>query len=211
MLLAVAINVRAGESPHEIGFRVDNLRAAARLVLPATLLLALPIVAASAALHAPVRVRTLALGLLVYPLWGLAQQYALQAVVYRRVRAAGAGAWSAPVASALFAVVHVPNPGLVLLTFVGGCVWCELYRRVPNLFVLGVSHGFVATLVLTLLPAGLTGGLRIGPDYLRHRAPQHAEAAAAFGMAQAAARGARHAIGPADARGRMRDRPIGRE
>ena len=173
VLLAVAINVRANESPGEVGFRVDNLWAAARLVLPATLLLALPVILLAFVVHGHVRMHRLALGLALYPLWGLAQQYALQAVVFRRARAAGAGVWAAPLAAALFALVHAPNPGLVLATFVGGIVWCELYRRVPNLFLLAVSHGALATLLLALLPWRVNGGLRIGPDYVRaHRAHQ---------------------------------------
>ncbi len=173
VLLAVAINVRARESPWAVGFRVDNLRQAARLTAPPTLLLALLILLTAIVFHGHIRTRSLAIGFFAYPLWGLTQQYALQGVVYRRVRRAGAGAWAAPLAAALFALVHAPNPGLMLMTFVGGWLWCELYRRAPNLFVLAFSHGVLATLLLALLPWRITGGMRIGPGYLhfhaRHR------------------------------------------
>lgn len=183
VLLAVAINVRAGESPWAVGFRVDNLRQAARLTAPPTLLLALLILLTAVVFHGHVRTRSLLIGLVAYPLWGLTQQYALQGVVFRRVRRAGAGAWAAPLAAALFALVHAPNPGLILMTFVGAWLWCELYRRAPNLFALAVSHGLLATLLLGLLPWQITGGMRIGPGYLhfhaRHRVQYAARAPAA--------------------------------
>jgi membrane protease YdiL (CAAX protease family) len=176
VLLAVAINLRAGESASEVGFRVDNFGRAARLAAAPTLVLALLIVGGALLLHGRLHARALLIGGLLYPLWGFTQQYALQGIVWRQVRRAGLGAWAGLVAAGLFALVHAPNPGLMLMTFVGGCVWCELYRRAPNLFVLGISHGLLATLLLALLPLGVTGGLRIGPDYLRFHAARAAHA-----------------------------------
>ncbi len=170
VLLAVAINIRAGESPRDVGFRVDDLGRAARAALAPTLALALLIGIGALVTGGHTRPRALAIGLVLYPLWGLLQQYALQGIVHRRLRRAGTGALASPLAAALFALVHAPNPGLMALTFVGGWVWCEVYRRAPNLFVLGVSHGLLATLTLALLPLRLTGDLQIGPHYLRYLA-----------------------------------------
>jgi membrane protease YdiL (CAAX protease family) len=168
MLLAVGVNIRAGESPRDVGFRVDNLGRAARTAAPPTLALALLIGIAAVVVHGDPRPRAFPTGLVFYPLWGVTQQYALQGIVHRRLRRAGAGALASPLAAALFALVHAPNPGLVAMTFVGGWVWCEIYRRESNLWVLGISHGVLATLALALLPLRLTADLRIGPGYLRY-------------------------------------------
>jgi len=74
----------------------------------------------------------------------------------------------APVtAAALFALVHVPNPGLVAMAFAGGWIWSTLFRREPNLLVLAASHAALAVVGDAMLPASVTGGYRLGPRYVR--------------------------------------------
>jgi membrane protease YdiL (CAAX protease family) len=77
-----------------------------------------------------------------------------------------ASPWGAALMSAsAFALFHVPNPLLVGVTFLGGVVSCLLYRRVPNVFVLGVAHAVISTTLFSALPASITHKLRVGPGY----------------------------------------------
>ena len=92
--------------------------------------------------------------------------YGLLCLLYRRLldviaspRSAALGAGSA------FALFHLPNPLLVGVTFVAGSVSCALYRRVPNVFVLGIAHAAISMVLFSALPVSMTHQLRVGPGY----------------------------------------------
>ena len=166
--LAVASQFRRGETPMQLGFRVDNvivaLRNTAAVVVPA----ALAVVAAGALLrswHFPSWQHSL-IGLPWLVLWAVAQQYGLLCFFYRRFleilerpQAATAAA------SVTFAVFHVPNGFLIAVTLCAGAVACMLYRRSPNIFVLGLAHATLSFVLYSALPLTLTHGLRVGPGY----------------------------------------------
>ncbi len=159
-----------GDSLADIGLRLDNVRACTRLAAPATAVLAAAVVGLGLYLGS-IRPdwRHLAIGLSTYPFWALAQQYAVQSIVLLRVQDVGLrGRPAALITAALFATAHMPNPGLVVMVFVSGWVWCEIFQRHPNLLVLALSHGWLGTLVFVALPAIVTGRLQIGPNYLAH-------------------------------------------
>jgi hypothetical protein len=99
--------------------------------------------------------------------WGTAQQWVLQTVVLREARRVTSRNKSIIVASALFAVVHAPNPLLMIMTFAGAFGWCAIYARHPNILPLGVSHAIATIALLYSFDANLTGHLRIGDAYLR--------------------------------------------
>lgn len=159
------------EGMRDLGLRLDNFRAAARLLaLPMTvftiLLLAVGWYASSinfvrwrgggAILGLPV------LGIL----WGLLQQYVLQGFINRRAQMVwGSGKLSIFVVAAVFAVLHLPNPLLTLVTFAGGVVWAWVYQRAPNLFALGLSHGIMTWVLISSIPASALHGLRVGFKY----------------------------------------------
>jgi hypothetical protein len=107
--------------------------------------------------------------------WGAAQQWVLQTVVLREVRqvlGAQRTALHAPKsaiagAAFLFALVHLPNPFLMLMTFTGALGWCAIFARYPNIIPLGVSHALATLAVLYAFDDAITGRLRIGAAYLR--------------------------------------------
>ena len=80
----------------------------------------------------------LTLGL--YPIWGLAQQFALQNFIARNlVGMIPSSLGLALVAAALFSASHYPRMELVVLTLVGGIFFTWIYRRHPNLWAVGIA------------------------------------------------------------------------
>jgi membrane protease YdiL (CAAX protease family) len=148
--------------------RVDNLTAAASAAAWPTAVAAVVVIAAGAILASPQPdLQRAAVNLVYYVLWGFAQQYALQGFVLLRFVDAGLGRLAPVAAASLFALVHAPNPGLMLMTFAGGWMWATLFRREPNLLVLALSHAILAVVADAMLPPDVTGGYRLGPRYLR--------------------------------------------
>jgi hypothetical protein len=99
--------------------------------------------------------------------WGTAQQWVLQVVVLREARRLTSPNKSIVLAAFLFALVHTPNPFLMVMTFVGALGWCAIFIRYPTIIPLGMSHAIATLAVLYAFDDGITGRLRIGHAYLR--------------------------------------------
>jgi membrane protease YdiL (CAAX protease family) len=129
------------------GLRRDNLAAAAR----ATLVITVPLVICGTAYgfttgHFPPP-RGFWLILLLYPAWGIAQQFLLNAMLARNLSTL-LPAWAVVLLSAvLFAAAHAPDLPVVALTLLAGALWVLMYRRWPNLWALGIAHGIIGTVV----------------------------------------------------------------
>jgi membrane protease YdiL (CAAX protease family) len=101
--------------------------------------------------------------------WGAAQQWVLQTTILREVRRHASPRTSIVVAAVLFALVHVPNPFLMLMTFIGALGWCAIFSKYPNIAPLAVSHAVATLALLYAFDDDVTGRLRIGQAYLRLR------------------------------------------
>jgi hypothetical protein len=164
----LASNVLHRDSFTRLGIRFDNLARAARVMLPPTAIAAGVVLALGLMLSSPrLSLERLFLNFGYYILWGFAQQYALQAFILLRLLDGGLTGRAPPAAAALFALVHFPNPGLVVMTFAAGWMWCALFRREPNLLILAVSHACLAVVAEAMLPAAVIGGYHVGPKYLQ--------------------------------------------
>lgn len=177
-MLALALIVNShrvrGEKLGEIGFGFRHFGRALAKVAPLTLL-ACAVFAAIGYLtdsfHLTSHFWT---SLLFVPVWGLAQQYALQSFIYRRMRSVFVDETAAPdeqrrqinrtisATAAIFALAHAPNLMLMLLTLLGALLWSWVYERAPNLWALGLSHAAISLMLMTSLPSWLLPSLSVG-------------------------------------------------
>ena len=170
--IGLAAQLRTREGPFDIGIRLDNLGSATRDALLATTVIGLLLLGSGLLLGSldfpPLRLwpADLRLGIA----WGTLQQYGLLCIYYRRFREILPSDRLDPqwVTGAVFGLLHLPNPFLTLATFGAGVLSCWLYRRTPNLVILGIMHGVVSFLITGCLPNGITMGMRVGPGYYHY-------------------------------------------
>lgn len=127
------------------------------------------IAAVMGTLHGLLGVRTPLLHASGYLVWALVQQYIQQAFFFGRIEQLTsngllAGFWTA----LLFSLAHVPNPVLVPVTFVGGWILTELFRRYGTLYPLAVAHGLIGLAIAVSVPDHLHHHMRVGLGYLRY-------------------------------------------
>lgn len=171
-----------GETRQEIGWRCDNFFAAMRWVALLMGLFAIPLIITAWMLTSESDIPSGQTGRLfggggeldssrgAQLFWrsamifsGLAQQYLMQGFINRRAQIVfGRGFVSIFVVGLIFALLHLPNPWLVLAAFTEGIGWAFIFQRVPNLFALAVSHAVMTRLIIILIPDHVLQGLRVG-------------------------------------------------
>ena len=165
LAITLAGHRRRGETAHDLGFRIDNIGQSAKLVFTyvAPLIVLLVVVGLALDLHREPPIDRLWTRVALMPLFGIAQQYGLLGFYYRRFQEVLPGPWASALASAsVFAILHAPNTPLLIMTFLVSVGACYLYRRAPNLWVLGLAHGLLSITVAMFLAKLLLFGLKVG-------------------------------------------------
>lgn len=116
--------------------------------------------------------RAVGLSLLFYPLYAAVQLTLLLVLPWPSLIRVSRGRTTvaAAVAAALFALVHWPNPLLIVLTGGGMVFWAREYARGRPVWTLAVSMGLLATLAAQGLPDAVNHHMRVGPAEARLRA-----------------------------------------
>ena len=160
------------EHLRDLGFRLDNFGRAIILLIPPMALISVVLLIIGwltghrmnfLSWHVE---RPLLLQLAVGIAWGFLQQYILQGYVNRRAQIIWGKGWlSVTVVAIVFSFLHLPNPWLMVITFVGGVVWATIYQNTPNLFALAISHSIMTWILVSALPPRVLQHLRVGLKY----------------------------------------------
>ena len=170
-ILPVGANLLHGDRPRDSGLRADNIGKSAREACAATAVLAAAVAAAAVVgrgWHFEPWPRFAGRAGQILAL-GFVQQYLLQAFMLRRLRQGGlSGRWAAVAAAVLFASLHAPNLVVAALAAAAAIVWCSLFLRHANLFVLGLSHALLSLWVYYAWPKTWHLRLAVGPKALKY-------------------------------------------
>jgi membrane protease YdiL (CAAX protease family) len=102
-----------------------------------------------------------------YAVWAGLQQLILQCFfLARSVRLIPNATAAAALSAALFAVAHLPNPVLTLVTLVCGLASCLFFLRYKNLWPLAVAHAILGIAIAITVPGHLDHNMRVGISYL---------------------------------------------
>ena len=174
VLIVAANHLYHRDTLLRLGFRWDNFRSAAIGYGTPTLILGI-LICGLGWLGGSFRLGRWG-DLLTYFAWAAVQQYLLQNFLrLRSENLLGLGKESSSVrgalvpvllAAMLFALYHLPNYPLVLVTFLGGLFWCFLFTRIPNLFWVWLSQAFLTTLLLLFFKYDWANQFEVGrPGY----------------------------------------------
>jgi uncharacterized protein len=89
---------------------------------------------------------------LLYPIWGIVQQFMIQGLVVANLAGAvRSRAAITLIAAMLFGLVHFPDLELSAATFLLGLAFSAIYLRWQNLWPLGLYHGWLGVLMYFLV------------------------------------------------------------
>jgi hypothetical protein len=158
------------------GFRAMGLRTVnffrSLWVVGAALVFAAVAVAISAHLHAlrdPGTPLEFVANYGSYVIWSGVQQFLLQCFFLSRLlRVIPKPRYAAFAAAGLFALAHLPNPILVVLTIVWGSMACLVFLRYRNLFPLAIAHAILGITIAIAVPGPVDHNMRVGLGYLKY-------------------------------------------
>jgi len=109
--------------------------------------------------------------LFLYPAYAFIQLAVFLYIPVTRLRAMGvSNSTSTLIAALVFALVHWPNPLVMLVTLVGMLIWAHQFQIGRPVWQLAVVMGLTATTFSQFLPDDLTRHMRVGPGYVRSEA-----------------------------------------
>lgn len=168
-LIAAVLAVRRGEPT---GLKAPPWRMALAVIGLTALLAALILIAAAIlhTLHGLFGTRVPLLHASAYLIWALVQQYIQQSFFLVRIeQLTGNRPLASFMTALLFSLVHLPNPVLTPVTFLGGWLLSELFRRYRSLWPLAFAHGVIGLTLAVAVPDQIHHHMRVGLGYLHYR------------------------------------------
>jgi hypothetical protein len=105
----------------------------------------------------------------LYVLWAAVQQIILQwFFLSRSLRLLPDASSAAAVTAGLFAVAHLPNPVLTLITLVFGMASCFFFLHYRNLVPLAIAHAILGISIAITIPSAINHNMRVGIGYLTY-------------------------------------------
>jgi membrane protease YdiL (CAAX protease family) len=159
---------KAADTARSLGLEVRGLMRESWL-LGTTLALALAVLAAayfSGSLHRLWGLQHPWYAVLAYVCWAFVQEFMLQCFCLRMLCALVSRASALILSGAVFAVAHLPNPNLTLVTFFAGIGFTAIYARRRNLFVVALIHAVLGLTLAVSAPEAWFHELRVGRDFL---------------------------------------------
>ncbi len=89
--------------------------------------------------------------LMVYPVWGIAQQFLFQSFFHTRLIDLKLYPFSTVIVGLLFASVHWPSRAFMIAAFLFGVFTAWVFKAAPNIYPLGVAHGVLGTIVFCFI------------------------------------------------------------
>jgi membrane protease YdiL (CAAX protease family) len=102
-----------------------------------------------------------------YVIWAGLQQLFLQSFfLSRSLRLLGDATAASALSAGLFAVAHLPNPILTLITLICGLASCLFFLHYKNLWPLAVAHAILGISIAITIPVSLDHNMRVGINYV---------------------------------------------
>lgn len=105
----------------------------------------------------------------LYVMWAAIQQIILQwFFLSRSLRLLSDASSAAALTAGLFAVAHLPNPILTLITLFFGLASCYFYLYYRNLVPLALAHAILGISIGITIPGSIDHNMRVGISYLTY-------------------------------------------
>ena len=109
-----------------------------------------------------------------YMIWAFLQEFLLLSFFLLRFGRLLPGKRSAVILTViLFAVAHLPNPILTVLTLFWGWASCRLFLQYRNIYTLAMAHAILGICIAVTIPGSIDHNMRVGLGYFTYRSHQH--------------------------------------
>jgi len=100
-----------------------------------------------------------------YALWTVVQEFIAQSFFFQQLQSILKPRKAILANGLLFAIAHWPNPILVPVTLVGGCILTGWFYRYRNIYLLAIAHTLVALSIAVSVPDNVHRHMRVGVGY----------------------------------------------
>ena len=153
----------------KLGLGPAGLQACAAWLLPIALVLYLPLLAFGILSHVFMLLRPTWHALVVllgYGIWCAFQQYLAQSYFHARLELVVPEVhFRCAIVGFIFSAAHLPNPILMVATFIAGFVFAEAFARYRNIWPLAFAQAVGGLLLAAVIPDTLIHHMRVGPGY----------------------------------------------